>query len=402
MSSQEIVQVQIAKEGANFGNLGSGQRTPSTSGLVFGGLSCANPEFKAEVRMAQDQAVANRFYKRPPLKTLQQGSISFDLYLRGPGYGNGFDDPQFAVYDALFGKQHTSNASYTVSLWTSTTQFTVSSASGLKVGQGFAVQIGEFRHVSFITSIIGNVIRCEPALPGTVIAAAPATIRGGRTYAVGRDFADDSSVAFLLLREAYQTQTFACAGKSWELPLKTGEEATAKVGMISGYYVPLVTRTEPGETTEPEGSWLKFLNAECQINGYSRNVASCAFKLDNAPSAKKTPANAIGAAGYEMSAPSLSATIELSEYDDTFGDMIDDRTEFPLLATLTDQTNGNTAAIYMPRVHLTAFPEPTAIENLTGMPLEVEAGLYTGDSEDFDSASDTLAGSLLRVFFERG
>ena len=138
------------------------------------------------------------------------------------------------------------------------------------------------------------------------------------------------------------------------------------------------------------------------VNDASRAVHSCKWNLNFNPKPKKTPANAAGLVAWEMGRPEVTCMIELSEFDADFPTFIDNGTEFPVLAYMGASTVGSAVAIYAPRMHLTKFPEPVAIDDLTGLPLELRIGNYEGDAGSYSTAEDDLSDTLIRLFFEAG
>lgn len=407
MASEQIQQVLIASE-PSYANLAASQaRTPSAEGLSFVGLACANPEFKGEITIAENNTVANKFFNRPGRPTLRRGSVAFDLFIRSGGAEGDFSDPMFDVLHACFGKASTSHASYPVFSWVSTTVLQILTTTGLAPGQGFAFTTTDgVKHVRFIRSISGSNVTFYPPMTAEIYAALPsdtdAIIRGGRTYALGRNFAEDSTLSAQLRKEAYTVECFGLQGQSFELPLTTGEMATARVTLAAGYYNPVGTAQDVGATDEPAGTWLKFLNADAWINDASRAVHSAKWSINFQPKAKKTPANAAGLVAWEMGKPEVTCAIELAEFDADFPTFIDNGTEFPVLCYMGASDNGSAVAIYAPRMHLTKYPEPVAIDDLTGLPLELRIGNYEADAGGYSAAEDSIADTVVRLFFEGG
>lgn len=407
MASEQIQQVLIASEPAPLNLAASSGRTPSNTGLSYAGLPCANPEFKGDITIAENNTVANKFFNRPGRPTLRRGSVAFDLYLRSTGASGTFEDAQFNVLHACFGKVSESHAQYDVFSWLSTTTMQILDTSGLAPGQGFAFTTTDgVKHVRFIQSVSAGVVTFYPAMTAEIYAALPsdtdAIIRGGRTYAMGRNYAENSSLAAQLRKEAYMVECFGLQGSTFELPLQTGEMATAKVTLAAGYYNPVAAALDVNATDEPPGTWLKFLNADAYINDASRAVHSCKWNVNFQPKAKKTPANAAGLVAWEMGKPEVTCTIELSEFDSDFPGFMDNGTEFPVLAYMGTTSGGSAVAIYAPRMHLTKYPEPVAIDDLTGLPLELRIGNYEGDSGSYSTDEESLSNTVLRLFFEGG
>lgn len=400
--SELLSQVLIAKEGSSFMNLANAtNRVPDNTGLVYEGLPCAEPAFTPMVTMAENHHTTNKFFSRPGRPTLRRAECAFGLYIRSTGSAGTFTDKMFDALDACFGKQVTTSASYTVSSWLSGTSATLASVSGLKPGCGFAVTVSGRKYVSFIRSISGTTITFAPSIPG-VVSAAPATIRGGRTYALGRDYAADSSVSLEMCKEDYAYHGFGFQGKTLEIPLTTGEMATANVTMIAGYAPAVEAPLEIGATEEPPGTWLKFLNAMLLIDGSETAVHSAKFSLDFAPVPDVSQANEGGLVGWHMGKPSISAVLELSTFDATFTSKVDNGTEFSVLAYMGTSANGSTVAIYMPAAHLTEYPNPVNLNDLTAQPLNVRCGNTESDGVDFNAADDEVSNTIFRMFFERG
>lgn len=406
MASEQIQQVLIASEPAPLNLAASAGRTPANTGLTFAGLACANPVFTGDITIAENDTVANKFFNRPGRPTLRRGSVAFDLYLRSTGAAGTFTDEQFDVLHACFGRVSTSSPEYAVSSWASTTTLEIADTTGLAVGQGFAVTIDGVKHVRFIRTVAAGVVTFYPAFSAGEFAALPtgadSLIRGGRTYAIGRNYATNSTLAAQLRKEAYTVECFGLQGQSFELPLTTGEMATAKVTLAAGYYNPVASATDVNATDEPAGTWLKFLNAEASINGESRAVHSCKFMVNFNPKPKRSPANAAGLVSWEMGRPEITASIELAEFDADFPTYIDNGTEFPVLAYMGASADGSAVAVYAPRMHLTKYPEPTAIDDLTGLPLDLRVGNYEDDTGSFGTAESSLVDTVFRLFFEGG
>lgn len=401
--SDTLQQVLLAVE-PSFGNLAlSAARTPAVTGLTYVGLPCADPTFSAEIGIAENNATSNKFFSRPNYATTKRATIALDLYLRATGAGLGLTAPQFELFDNMFGKSSDSAASYTIDARNSSTEFEVSDATGLAVGQGFAVLIDGVKHTSFIKTIAGVVITCGPALPSTFVVSGPSTMRGGRTYAIGQNFRADNSLSLKLLKEDYSKQTFGVQGTKLELPLVTGEMVTAKVSLSAGYCNPVATAEAVGATDEPAATWLKFLNGECLIDGVSHDVRAVNWSIDLQAKPLLTPANALGMSGWEMGKPQITAAVELSRFDADYPTAFDAQTEVSLLCYMGTSANGSAVAIYCPKMHLTKYPEPSAADELTTMPLDLRLGDYSGDTGTFDGASESsLVDTVWRIFFERG
>lgn len=404
MASSELLQLKCAVEGSFLNLSAVTGRVPASTGITFSGLCCASPEIDSDFGVIENKSTRNKFFKRAPGLGLRRGSVKFDLYLRGCGDGVGFTDPAFLIYDACFGKKSTSNADYTVTEWVSTTEFTVASATALAVGQGFAVTVDEISHVSFIRSITGTSITCYPPLPASLVGdlTLPA-IRGGRTYAIGRDFASGTSLAFQALYESLSETALGCQGRSVGINLTTGEPAVANVELGAGYVVPNGAAVAVGASEEPAGAWVKFLNALCLIDGTEVNVRSVNWKCDLAPQPLVSPHNAAGLSAWEMGAASVTAEVGLSAYDtDRFGEFAAS-TKVSLLCVMGTGGAGSAVAIYCPQMNQAAVPKKALADGLVGQTLSLQADNTEADSGDYSGSSATdVADTIFRIFFERG
>lgn len=405
MASAGIKQVKCGVE-SSFLNLDNASgRVPGDSGVSYSGLSCANPKITPDFTVTRNESVTNKFFGRAPGIALRPGKVAFDLYMRGCGADESFADPTFAVFDALFGKQSTSNADYIVESWDSTTQATLDSVTNLAAGQGFAVTIDGRTHVSFIRSIAQaqKQITFYPPLPDAITTEDPIPyIRGGRTYAVGRDFKDGTSLAFQILTEAYTQKAFGCQGSAFNLNLVTGEMATAGIELAAGYVEPNGAPSAVGATEEPAGSWVKFLNALCLFDGAQVDCRSVNWKVDLQPKRVVSPHNAAGLSDFEMGKCTITADVELSAYDTNQFPAFLAGTEFSLLCVMGTGEDGSGVAIYAPAMHQTAVPSETETDDLIGQTLSLEAGNTEAEGGDFDSASTNVIDTIFRVFFERG
>ena len=404
MASDKISQVLIASEPDFLNLVASSGRVPSGSGLSFVGLPCANPEFTGEIEVAENEATSNKFFKRAPVATLRRGSVAFDLYLRSVGMEGDYSDPQFKILDACFGKQVTTANSYTVDTWEDATVVVLTSVASLAVGSGFAVVVGGVKHVRFVTNIqqAQKRVTFAPALPATVVSEGPEYIYGGRTYAIGRNFKEDSSLAAQLRKEAYMVEALGLQGSAFDLPLETGKMATAKVTLRAGYYNAVADAEAVGATSEPSGTWLKFLNADCFVAGEATAVRSAKWSIQLGASAVQTPSNAAGLSAWEMGAPEIAASLELSAFDSTYPLRFEESTEFSVLCTLGTPDGGSAVAIYCPAMHIAKFPEPGSADDLTTLPLELRAGNTEADDGTFSSAEDSVVDTIFRLFYEAG
>lgn len=406
MASSELLQLLGATEGSFLNLSAVAGRVPAATGITFAGICCASPEIDSDFSVIENKSTRNKFYKRAPGLGLRRGSVKADLYLRGCGDGVGFTDPTFKVYDACFGKQSTSNADYVVTEWLTGGQvFTVESTVGLAVGQGFAVTVDGISHVSFIQNITGLVIGCYPPIPEAVVTADPVPpIRGGRTYAIGRDFAAGTSMAFKALYESLSETAFGCQGRTMGINLVTGEPAVANVELVAGYVVPNGAAETLGATSEPAGAWVKFLNAICTIGGVQTDVRSVNWKIDFAPQAKVSPHNAAGLSAWEMGAASVTAEVALSAYDtDRFDQLVSATQVDSLLCTMGTGTAGSAVAIYCPQMNQAAVPKKAMADGLVGQTLSLQADNTEADAGSYVGSDATdVADTIFRIFFERG
>lgn len=409
MASSELLQLLSAVEGSFLNLAAVSGRVPADTGITFAGLCCASPEIDSDFSVIENKSTRNKFYKRAPGLGLRRGSIKFDLYLRACGDGVGFTDTAFEVWDACFGKQSTSNADYPVMEWLSTTSALIASvsAAGLEVGQGFAVTVDGISHVSFIRSISApagdKTITFYPPLPDLTAEDPAPAIRGGRTYAIGRDFAAGTSMAFRALYESLSETALGCQGRTVGINLSTGEPAVANVEMVAGYVVPNGNAATLGASAEPAGAWVKFLNALCLIDGEQIDVRSVNWKIDLAPQPKVSPHNAAGLAAWEMGAASVTAEVGLSAYDtDRFGEFAA-ATKVSLLCVMGTGGPGSAVAIYCPQMNQAAVPKKAMVDGLIGQTLSLQADNSEADSGNYVGSDETdVTDTIFRIFFERG
>src|SRR3990167_3378977 len=406
MASSESKQLRVATE-PDFCNMAiSNSRTPAYAPvggvLSFGGLHCSDPDFKAAFDLMRNEAVRNRYFTHAPKIGARPGTAAFGHYLRACGAA-AYTDPMWRWFDAMFGKQSTSSLSYTVTTWDSTTQVTLASVASLAIGQGFATVAGGTSFVAFITNIAGLVVTFAPALPQWVIDAEPATIKGGRTYATGEDYAANKTVSMDELTNAARFVLMGCVGSKFDLPLETGKMAVARIEMAGAYAFPSEAVTAVGSTDEPVGPWLKFLNGVCAIDGTEVAVRSCNWSVDFSPQLVKNPNNAAGGNKWTMSNQQLKCSVELSEYDLTKLTALEAGTHFSLITTMGTGEAGSAFSVFAPAMHLAAVPEKGAAENTITGPLELEVGLGNADTGSYDGGSESsLVDTLFRVFAERG
>ena len=405
MASSELLQLLFASE-PSFLNLAAVTgRIPADDALSFTGVCCANPEIDSEFSLLENKSTTNKGYKRAPGIGLRRGSVKFDLYLRGTGDGVGFTDGAFKVYDACFGKQSTSNADYAVTSWDSTTQATLSDpTTNLAVGQGFAVTYDDRSYVSFVRSVNSatRVITFYPPLPNLSGESPVPGIRGGRTYALGRDFAADTSLAFRALFESLTETAFGCQGRSLGINLTTGEPAVCNVDMVAGYVEPNGPAATVGASEEPAGAWVKFLNALCLIDGAEVDVRSVNWKCDFAPQAKVSPHNAGGLTAWEMGLPSVTAEVALSAYDSDRFDEFTAGSKVSLLCIMGTGGPGSAVAIYCPQMNQSTTPKKAKNDGLIGQSLSLQADNTEADSGSFNGSASDVADTIFRMFFERG
>lgn len=160
---------------------------------------------------------------------------------------------------------------------------------------------------------------------------------------------------------------------------------------------PSLSAFEPGSTTEPNGSWLTMLNGRVWVDGEYRDTTSIKFAVDLKPSLVVTAGNLVGSCAVAMSAPEITCDVQFSYYDDGQQERnFEAGTQFGVIAVLGDGTIGNAAAFYSPAMQHRSDPKTGENDGLTALGLELEAGLYEGDTGSYDGV--TLTDSLFRYF----
>lgn len=400
--SHVLQQVKVQVPEPSFCNLtASTNGLPTASGLTPSGLCCANPELNAQIEVAENESVRNRPYRHAPIPLTRSADISFDLYVRGNGSNDSiiFTDTMFDILKLCFPIVTTNARESAVASWDTTTQITLSSGEGANwgVGQGFYAIANGKCYVSFIKAIAGDVVTIGPAVPASVVTAAPANIRGGRTYAMGSGHADGVTGYMEFLHESYKGRAWGVVGESLEIPLETGKAAVANVNLVAAY-ADYATAVQPGATAEPNGEWLKFLNGICLMNGSNREVRSCNWQFAFNPVVVPDPNNGVGAAKWGSGEPEVTADVELSAWDGgTLFTAFENGTHFELLTVLQAGAEGEVAAIYVPQMHVAEAPTPGEADGLTTLPVKLRSGLYEGDTGSYDSA--TLVDTTARLFF---
>jgi len=246
-NTERFQQVLCRAEAASFCNLAlsvngvpnaRGFHTPGSDPAA--GLTIANPAFTAEYETAENEEVRNRAYRNTPVLLTRRGEVSGDLYVRGNGADDTevFTDPVFAALDAFFGVRNTHTVEHDVALFNTATKLDILGAytAGLRAGMGFHIVLPSGKSfVSFVTEIKDNSPSSEDAItfaPPLIAAelvecqAQPADsvkLRGGRTYAIGDEYADAMSLYLLLLKQAYAQEVFGARGATLAANLEVGQ-----------------------------------------------------------------------------------------------------------------------------------------------------------------------------------
>lgn len=215
---------------------GSGLHTPGsdpTSGVTF-----ANPEFTAEYDTAENEEVRNRPFRNTPTLLTRAGTVAGDIYVRGNGADDAevFTDRVFTALDAFFGIKSTHAVEHDVLAFDTVTQLTITGAfaAGLRAGMGFHIILPTGKSfVAFVSSVAQtgppDVITFDPPMTAAELTACQAEagdsikLRGGRTYAVGDEYLDGTSIYWLLLKQAYAQEVFGSQGATIEANLEVGQ-----------------------------------------------------------------------------------------------------------------------------------------------------------------------------------
>lgn len=418
MSSDLLARLRVLTE-ADFASIGVGRKPDKTvlpNGGVPHAISCANPSMASNIETAVNEEVSNVHGTRAPTVLTKKGTLSCDLYVRGVGSAAFADDHVHDIYESGFGLSVEANTGATqghdIAAVLSDSDaggdvdtITVAEFGGGKlggVGAGLCVYFEDVPYVTFITHIevaalADDVITVSPPLPLTVIGAL--TVWGGLTYAVGSDFASNTSLYAQLEKVDYTNEMFGGRLSKFRVPLETGKAAISSAEIMFADFDPDIALGSPtlGASPTPVGAWLKFINGQALIDGVCTAIRTAEWDVDFAPKMVPAPCNSLALAEWEMGKPRVTCSVTLSQYDDgvKWGQFNSESSYGVLCALgLGDSSPGNVVAFYCPKMHASEAPIPSAVDDLTSLPLSLEGnGFYDGDT-----AGDTLAGSFFRMF----
>lgn len=249
--SDRLLQVQCRAEGAsNFCNLTAAiNGTPNANGFHIPGsdpavgVTLASPEFEASYEVAENEEARNRPFRNTPVLLTRACEVSADVYLRGNGSNpaNVFTDRTFTYLDAFFGISSTHAVEHDIVTFTDAVTFGIVDAyeNGLRAGMGLHIVLPTGKsHVTFVQSITNaapaaeDTVVCDPPMTAgelaACIAAGTVAARGGRTYAVGDEYREGTSLYALLYKQAYGQEAFGLRGSTITANLETGQ-----AGMMS-------------------------------------------------------------------------------------------------------------------------------------------------------------------------
>lgn len=277
---------------------------------------------------------------------------------------------------------------------------TLSLAEGYGAEQSLTAMLVKRAYATQVFGCRGQTLECrfetgkEAKLIGTLMGVhsyqgglAPATTivewTNNTTFEVAED-AGANLVVGMFARVVVGADTYYVRITSVVGDIVTIEDAGLPSDIDEEDPVPALLALNPDSTPEPAGAWLKYLNGRAVIGGESYDVGNMIWTINMNPQIPATPNNATGAMDLISTDPRVMLSFEQSVFNNTALNDFRSGSQVSALTMLSDGTQGNLVAVWAPAMHKSKTPRAANKDGLISMPIEMETGLYTGDTGNYD------------------
>lgn len=335
----------------------------------------AFPGYKPDVK--DRKTIRNTFSKRAGVRGAElntEGSIQIELHGSGTGGTAPESDP---LWECALGVKTSKTGSTTVASATSSTSFTLTSATNFAIGDAIYVVISSVNEVTWITNLAGAVVTCSPAL--SVTPSASAVVKNlGVHYSLST--AELKSFwASYWMGDAVRYDYPGCKVGKLSFNFATGEIIEPKFDFNAKNTIAPVTQAyglgaASYDTTDPlVATLMKF-----RVGGTTFDVSAATLEIDNTMF-KRQAITTSGISKVIRTGRAVSGSFSLLYENKTIDDVFraDTRSELVIVA---GTAVGNMFAVRLPKIRYKEVPVSVQSE-LYQYDVTFEADLTNGEDE---------------------